>query len=105
MLETKFRNCRVVLRLKCAFEHTDGTHIAAGFEQRVANRTRSSVCRFHSPRPGLESNSFVSQPCSRVYTGSAYLEISESGYNSSFAGLPPIRWLQSLGANSSSSRS
>jgi hypothetical protein len=41
----------VILRLERAVECTNRTDIAIGIQQRVANRTRSSVCHFHSPWP------------------------------------------------------
>jgi hypothetical protein len=53
MLETKFGSCCVILGLKCVFERADRTHIAVAIQQRVANRTRSSVCRFHNPWLGF----------------------------------------------------
>jgi hypothetical protein len=43
----------VIVRLKRAVERANRTHIAVAIQQRVANRTRSSVCRFHKPWPGF----------------------------------------------------
>ncbi len=49
MLETQLCNRRVILRFKRAFERANRTDFAVAIQQRVANRTRSSVCGFHGP--------------------------------------------------------
>jgi hypothetical protein len=52
MLETKLGSRRVILGLKRAFERAARTHNAVVIQQRVAHRTRSSLCGFHSPGLG-----------------------------------------------------
>jgi hypothetical protein len=78
MLESKLRACRMTLRLERAVQRTNRTEFAAIIEQRIANRTRSSVCRFHNPWLG-----FLPTPSSanraRVYTEFGWLGIFECG--------------------------
>ena len=78
MLEPQLRVCRMTLRLERDVQRTNGTEFAVGIEQRVANRTRSSVCGFHNPWSDVLPTP-SSANLARGYTEFVWLGIFECG--------------------------